>query len=385
MTTKRMRAMAHAVLKAGAEGEAKWNLIFPRGEWHGANLEPIGGSINLDDSVFDEMLANWATAGSPRLPITFHHVDSEFAPGVSPEELKKAAGWYTDLRKTEAGLEGLTTWTPNARQRILADEYAFISPEWTNHGQDRRTGADMGWWLFGAALLNDPFFNSQPKVAAANSAPLTTHPQSGVEPKDSTMNKKMICQWLGMPEDTADEKVMAALESKCKASDTTTEKLTAAVKEGVELVAKPLRETLASTQAQVKALEEHNAKLTAAAFDVEAKALAAELVTAKRLLPAHAEKVVAFAKRTSVAEAREVFGALPTLDIPVGEKGVSGQPETAPADVNTLRAKYESELDAKLKAGVSTIQASRELRKLPEYRPLFAAESKSLRSTTASN
>lgn len=377
MTTKRMRAMAHAVLKAGAEGEAKWNLIFPRGEWHGANLEPIGGSINLDDSVFDEMLANWEAAGSPRLPITFHHVDSEFAPGVSPEELKKAAGWYTDLRKTEAGLEGLTTWTPNARQRILADEYAFISPEWTNHGQDRRTGADMGWWLFGAALLNDPFFNSQPKVAAANSAPLTTHP--GVEPKGNTMNKKMICQWLGMPEDSTDEKVMAALESKCKAAaEPSPEKLTAAVKEGVEMVAKPLRETLAATQAQVKALEEHNAKLTAAAFDVEAKALASELVTAKRILPAHAEKVVAFAKRTSVSEAREVFSALPTLDIPVGEKGVTGAPEST--DVTTLKAAYESELDAKVKAGTNVTVASRELRKEARFRPLFVANLRSLSS-----
>jgi phage I-like protein len=354
--------------------EAKWNLIFPRGEWFGQNLAPIGGSIKLDDALFAELMTNWQNAGRPPLPVTYHHVDSEHAPGVTPEEKKKAAGWFEDLRVTPYGLEGLTKWTEAAKERIRADEYRFFSPEWTSQHIDRRTGETKGWWLYGAALLNDPFFNELPRVAAKD-IEITTHQTTkGTAPKEPQMDKKRLCAALGMPETAPDEEVMAALEAKCKAKQPDDgAKLSAAMKE----VAEPLKAALSATEAKVALLEAANAKLVTERLDVEVKLLADEVVAAGKVLPVDREKVVAFAKKYSVEDARTVYGGMARVVPATGELGIKGD-DTAPTALATLKAQYEAEMDASAKAGESVLLATRRIANKPEFRPLLAANRKSL-------
>lgn len=362
---KAMQAAAVPFIR-GDGIEPKWNLLFPRGQWYGANLAPLGGSINLTDAVFAEMVNNWKAAGGPPLPIWFNHPDDSDAPS---EERKKAAGWFEDLRIGTDGLEALTRWTPNARAHIQADEYRYFSPEWAQQHTDRRTGEKRGWWLYGAALLNDPFFNELPRVAAADS----THPT----PKEEQMTpemKKRLCAALGLPETTPDEEVLVAVEAKVKTEPP--DKTQAKLKEHAELVAAPLRETLAAATKRVEALEALNAKLETERFAAEAKALCEELVKAGQVLPAHTEKVVAFAKKTSLAEAREVYGALPKTPPARGELGFAGAAENA--DITALKAEYEAALDKGAKDGESVAVTTRRLRADAKFRPYLIASLKTL-------
>lgn len=365
--------------------EAKWSLIFPRGQWFGENLRSIGGSIKLDDELFAEMIGNWKDAGRPSLPVFYGHPDSDPTPGVTKAEKRKAAGWFEDLRVTPYGLEALVKWTDAAKEQIRADEYRYFSPEWAPQHLDRRTGEVKGWWLYGAALLNDPFFNSLPKVAADNpgaagNEPAQTNPQ-GQRAQGAIMDKKRLCAALGIPETTPDEEVMAALEAKCKASASAEPKLTAAaISEAVE----PLKAALAAHAEQVKTLEAANAKLVADRFEADSKLLCDELVKAGQILPAHREKVLAFAKRTSISEAREVYGALPRVAPQAGEIGLSGAPDGG-VDLASLKAEYEKALDEAKKSGESTIVVSRRLSRDAKFKPLMAANSRSLTNKELEN
>ncbi len=349
---------------------AKWNLIFPRGEWHGANLAPLGGSVDLTDEVLAAMVANWKAAGSPALPITFHHVEIEASPGVAPEELKKAAGWYEDLRVTEAGLEGLTRWTPNAAARIEADEYRFVSPEWTNRATDRRTGEPLGWWLYGAALLNDPFFHEQPRVAASHAAP------TGAAP----MDKKMLCAALGMPEDSTDEAIVAKCKAlcgaaKCAAEETEKVKAALVVESDAKVTAAlaPVKEALALATAAAA-----EAKTLAAAKDAEILTLKATAKKTERetflasLVGYGAVQRVAVGKyldAMGIEEARAFAASMVPAGKP-GETGVTGS--DLPPDVKALKAEFDADLDASIKAGAGAVAASNTLRASPKFAPLFA-------------
>ena len=57
-----------------------------------------------------------------------------------------------------------------AAAAIKADEKRYLSPTWSMSHANRRTGAKGGPWLYGAALLNDPFYDSMPRVAASDTA-----------------------------------------------------------------------------------------------------------------------------------------------------------------------------------------------------------------------
>ena len=195
--------------------------------------------------------------------------------------------------------------------------------------------------------------------------------------------KKRLCAALGLPETTPDEEIMSKCEAKCRAKAEDPAKLEAsiasAVKEQVELVAKPMREALEAEKAKTVELQASLAKAAAEKFDADATKLCEELVTAGQILPVHREKVIAFAKKVGLVEAREVYGALPKAPPAQGEKGLD--PSTKPnTDAAVLKAAYETELDARVKAGEPVTIASRELRKDAKYRALFLDNVRSLRS-----
>ena len=245
---------------AFAAESAKWNVLFPRGKWHGANLKPIGGSIDLDSGLLEEMVANWEAAGRPKLPVrkTHRHLDDD-VPAVDRPQLERAFGWLTDLRVTAQGLEALTERTPEDRSEVEGGAYAFWSPEWQPKHVDRRSGEVKGWWLSGTALTNDPFFNEMPPVAAA-----VLPTDQPAEQEQSPMNEEQLKQLrasLGLAADASVEIVLKAasqVTADVRTLKATAEKqptLTAAVQEAVKAAVEPLNAQLKAADAKLLELE----------------------------------------------------------------------------------------------------------------------------------
>lgn len=384
MTTRVYRANGGGRLFAATQEKdaAKWSMLFPRGEWHGDNLEPIGGSITLDDALLREMVANWKAQHAPSLPVYFHHPPPiDEVPPEKRKEVFRAAGHIEDLRVTAEGLEARIKWSAEGQQAVDNDEYRFISPEWVPAHADRHTGDVKGWIVTGAALTDSPFFNEMPRVAAAVSSP-THHPESGPAPQEQKhMDKKLICAALELPDTSTDDAVMAAIKSlftKTKAATEAEEKLTAAVGE-----LETLKAAAGDKSATVTKLEARIVSLENEVVTRDAEKLAAKLIADRRCLPAHKDAIVKMARASGIKETENFFGAFPVSPVHQGEQGSNipapgntGTEGGAP-DMKALQAKHDEAVDAKVKAGASVLSATREVKRLPEFRPLYAAQAKS--------
>lgn len=340
-----------------------WNLLFPRGTWHGENLRPIGGSITIDDALLEEMVGNWRAAGGPPLPVykTHAHLDADVT-ALERVELSKAYGYLTDFRVTAEGLEAKTEWTPAGKAMVDGGEFAFWSPEWQPKHRDRRTGDVKGWWLSATALCSNPFFDSMPQLAAEQMPPVAASADdaesSTTDPthKEQHMTKEQLEALrasLGLAADATVEQILAASSKlvserdtlkaeaeKLKASTPTAEVITAAVA--------PIKEQVASLTAEL-------AKRDAAILerDVDALVAAAKRGDGKSGRAIN-DTLVATAKKLAVSggltEAQAFLEALPltvpltasTPPAPVGD----GAPLTVDAAQKKLMARAE-ELRAK--------------------------------------
>jgi len=338
-----------------------WCQLFPVGTWHRADFP--GGKLELTQALAREFESNWRAEGAPALPVDRHHVEDG-----------PAAGWIENLDASGrfgAGLWGAVKWTDRATAQIRADEYRFLSPTWAMSYASRTSGEKLGPWLYGAALLNDPYFNSMPRVAASDS-PDTTHTQPAPKGNGEKMNKARICAALGLPEDTEDEKVMEALESRCKAaleveveekdneSMPEGEKMAPAEKEAMKAAAAEGEKLRAALTASADVAR----KLTARVTELEGKLKASEdaaferdisevLRAPKAGLPAMADTLRATAKAMGLDVVRQLVAALP--DIPTQEVGTSGKP----VDTGDALSKYEALVDEKVKAGMRVMDAYR--------------------------
>lgn len=171
MSARIPRDTLRAAFSMPVVASAKWNLLLPRGTFHGNNLKPVGGSLTVDDAFLAECVASWDASDKPKLAVrkTHRHLDD----GVSPVdllELERAYGFITDLRATQAGLEALVEWNPSGVAAIQSGEWAFWSAEWGRGSTNLLTGEKQGWCIYGAALTNTPFFDVLPPLAAAAGA-----------------------------------------------------------------------------------------------------------------------------------------------------------------------------------------------------------------------
>lgn len=374
-----------------ADGEAKWSVLFPYGEWHGANLAGIGGSINLTEDVFKEMVASWEDQGRPELPVYWHHVshlDPDLIPPDQLAEVFRQAGHIIDFRITARGLEARTDWSTAGKADVDSGAYVHWSAEWQRGYQDRRTGEVVQrWCVTGAALTDNPFFDTLPRLAAAAAAP---PPQSGPAPQEHEAMKKRILAALaamGIQPNTndndGDEAFASAIEQACnkakaEAESAITSKVTAA-KEPVEKLLASAQAALADEKKAKAGVEAELAKLKA---DGKAKAKDAFLAS----LSGYGAKA-----REHLGEVWDVMGEEkakafasamgPTVD--TKEKGVTI--DAAPAETLTaedkkkLKASYDDELDAEIKklsadgitGQVAVVKASKALIANPKFAPLF--------------
>lgn len=331
--------------------DAKWCALFPKGQWHHWS----GEDFDFNETLVAEFIASWQAAGSPPLPITIHHVEGDLA-SYEKASAAQAAGWIEDLRPGlgDIALEGAVKWTSDAKQLIAADKYRYLSPEWAMSHVDRRSGDVGGPWLYGAALLNDPFFNSMPRVAASSSRVTTQPPTAAPKAKEQKMIKR-ICAALRLSETASEEEVVAAVE---KLSATITEsevKLTAAAKQTAA------HDAMKLTLETLKASNDELAKKFAAAdAEQRANALAQLISTARaegKAIPAPLEASITFLAKHDFEEAKKMVAALPKNPALAAELGASGagSSEETPA---TATAKLDAAVEELVKAsGMNRFEA----------------------------
>jgi phage I-like protein len=333
---RRLRADVGMLMPSAGATDAKWCALFPKGQWH----HHSGNDFNFDATLVAEFIANWKAAGSPPLPITLHHVEDDLA-SYEKAEASQAQGWIEDLRPGtgDIALEGAVKWTDDAKGLIAADKYRYLSPEWSMAHVDRRTGSEGGPWLYGAALLNDPFFHTMPRVAASEKQ-TTTQTQAAPKAKEQHMLKR-ICAALRLSESATEEEVVAALEKIVAANTEAETKLTAAAKAASETSA--LRATVDVLKASNESLEK---KFAAAEVEKKELAVTTMIDGARRegkAMPAPLVASITVLAKHDFEEAKKLIAALP-VDKALGkEVGVNG---TGADTAETARAKLTAAAEA---------------------------------------
>lgn len=312
--------------------QPKWNRLFPGDtEMHRSDFP--GGSIKFDSEFFASLLDNWNRLGRPELPVDYFH-DGEAVPDGLPLERKVAAGWITDMRTTSGGLEVLIRWTEKAAGFIERDELAFLSPTFAVDAPDKFEGGMQGPTLYGAGLLNTPFLQQLPRVAASAVPPTTAPAANNPKEKHMALNVKAICALLGVPDDSEEGAIMEALAKKCTtpapaaappAPEAPPPAMAAlsAQAEKLELDNGTLKTSLA---AAVKRVEE----LELARKTEQLNALVAEVVAADKVDPDKTDTVVKMASAIGIEDTRKFFSAMPTRGTKTSEKGIGSADEVTP-------------------------------------------------------
>lgn len=330
--TTRFRAYASSRLNVERDAEGRvWTQLFPLGTWHRSDFP--GGKVELTPEFLGQFITSWKAGGSPPLPLDYDH-----------KEDGPASGWIEDLRQSPSGeLEGAVKWTDDAAAEIKADKRRYLSPTWSMQHTNRRTGEKGGPWLYGAALLNDPFYDSMPRVAAGAHADPTHHPQD----RSNTMNEeqlKTLRANLGLAADATIDTILAF-----KPAADVSEKLTASVKLTGDLEAKLTAATAEITTlkaaADTSAKERFAEQVAAAIKEAKREGRAVDTLVATKM----------FKAASTIEDVRELLATV-SKDVPLVAKGdpVKGGALTA-ADA---RKTYDAAVDAKVKAGAKYVDAA---------------------------
>ena len=346
--------MKHKVLHFDAQrlGEkaATTNKLVPCGTFHREDFP--GGKIVVDRKYLETMVANWQALGSPRLPIDYFHRGDSSNDGLATE-MKVAAGWISALEVRDDGLYAETSWTPKARAHIDAEELQYFSPTWAPNYTDPKSGKRIGPTLLGGALLNAPFFKELPALAAAD----------GPARKETHMlTLANLAALLLLSADTATE-----------------ETITTRIKSLVdgEKKAGELKATAASDALNLKASEAERTKLEARVTSMEAERQAEKVAglferifaTGRKV---EKEQVVELAAAVGLEKAEKMLMRFPVA-VDLKERGVRGN--DTPPEHDALLATYNTKLDELIKGGKKFFEADRELKKDPQFAPLFNLKS----------
>lgn len=180
--------------------------LLPDGAFAARDGRPgtfTGGTLNawsLSPRCAGRLLERWRRRETP-LVIDYEHQSLNARHNGQPAP---AAGWIESLRyEPGQGLFASVRWTEGAKGFIEQDEYRFISPVFSF---DPQNGEVLE--LKGAALTNMPALDGLGAVAATEDFPPSDNPQ----PETAMNALNRLKQLLGLPEDAAEETLLAELD-----------------------------------------------------------------------------------------------------------------------------------------------------------------------------
>ncbi|MBK1868263.1 phage protease [Aestuariivirga sp. YIM B02566] len=162
-------------------------MLLPAGR-----IEANDGRAWLNDRP-DVVVANFNSGGLD-LPFDFEHGSEKRAP---LGEFVPAAGWIVDVANREGAIWARVQWTERGRSAIEAKEVRYVSPAFHH---ELETGRIVS--LSSAALCLSPAISSLPAIASR---------QNPQEKENDEMDRKALCQKLGLAENATDADIAAAI------------------------------------------------------------------------------------------------------------------------------------------------------------------------------
>lgn len=360
MLKKRLGIGSNVRLAKVASGDSPvWNVVMPAGEWHRSDW----GVIKCDRALFEAMISNWKAKGSPELPIDRHHWGSSNETRVTDAKAKAAVGWMQDFRISAAGdLEALTKWLPEGKADVEAERFKYISPEFHEAWMDAATGEPQPT-IFGASLLNDPYFLGHLPALAANDTP---------QSKEHVMTREELIKLYGLKADATDADIKAAAkagaEARTAAVDAEEKRRAADTRKGeLEAELRQAKEKAEASEKRIAALEAETKKAAEAKLKSDVAVLCAKLEGEGRIVAAEKADVEEDVRTYGLDKATERWSKRSPV-VHLGERGTGGKPDASQADA---LKQFEAKVAELEKAGVSGVAAHRRAAK--EHPALFKA------------
>lgn len=178
--------------------DSEWVLIVSEGEF----LNHHHGPHKVTAEDIASMAAHFETTSTDLL------IDYDHASVFQGDT--RAAGWSTDLRVTDRGLEmRAPVFTAAAQQMLDEREYRYYSPVYQLEGREK-DGSPTGSRLISVAITSLPYFDQHEIDAIGNSA--SGDPDDTTPPDEGTpfMEKSELLELLGLPDDATDEQIAEA-------------------------------------------------------------------------------------------------------------------------------------------------------------------------------
>jgi len=158
---------SEAVTMSDAAPKLVWNKLAVSGTFMG---HP-SGPFKMDAQTFSQIVKNFNHDGI-KVPFDYEHASEQPVAGNAPKGRGDVipSGWIHKLDARQDGLYGAVEWLPEARKKILAGEFKYISPAVRFGATDGVTGKDVGAKLSSAAIVLKPFLKSLPEIRAADAA-----------------------------------------------------------------------------------------------------------------------------------------------------------------------------------------------------------------------
>lgn len=176
------------------DGAPEWIKVAPRGRF-----------TARDGRVFEvspETLIERFNADGISIPVDINHATIRKA---ATGDESPAYGWIEELQARDDGLYGRVKWLDRGRSILAEKSHPFLSPAFGSADSKGRAT-----WLHSVALVATP--------AVAMPALASAQPN---EEETTAMGNKKIAEALGLPTDTAEEDILAAIAAiKAKANGT---------------------------------------------------------------------------------------------------------------------------------------------------------------------
>lgn len=130
----------------------------------GVYNHPEYGRMEITSDILKKMVLNFSEkVRGIDIALDYKH-DSE----------AEAAAWFSELytKENDSQLWGKVRWTDKGKDKILSEEYKYISPDFTFLYTDNQSMKQYGPVLLGAGLTNRPFIKGMQPITLSEEFPM---------------------------------------------------------------------------------------------------------------------------------------------------------------------------------------------------------------------